>query len=223
MKCTQLEGKLNMEPELLKDFHDYGANINTREIFLHNHYHAEDNQNPGVEYRMSNTFIKNLRALDLRNNNPITIHMQSVGGEWPDGMAIFDAIAMCRSYVSIIVYGQAESMSSIILQSADYRYMTPNSYFMSHYGSTAVGSDYLSVQNFVDYERRCASVMFDLYAKRCVEGQFFKDKFGKKPSEKQVKQYLIRKLKSGDWYLNAEEAVYYGFADAILTDWNRNE
>jgi hypothetical protein len=94
---------------------------------------------------------------------------------------------------------------------------------MSHYGSTDIGSDYLSVQNFVDYERICASVMFDLYAKLCVDGQFFKDKFGKKPSEKQVKQYLIRKLKSGDWYLNSEEAVYYGFADAIMTDWNRNE
>jgi hypothetical protein len=37
-----------MEPELLKDFHDYGANIATREIFLHNHYHAEDNQTPAL-------------------------------------------------------------------------------------------------------------------------------------------------------------------------------
>ena len=62
--------------------------------------------------------------------------------------------------------------------------------------------------------------MFELYAKRCVDGLFFKDKFGKKQSEKQVKNYLIRKLKSGDWYMNAEEAVYYGFADAILHNWH---
>lgn len=212
-----------MEPELLKDFHDYGANINTREIFLHNHYHAEDNQNPGVEYRMANSFIKNLRALDIRSNNPITIHMQSIGGEWTDGMAIFDAISMCRSYVTIIVYGQAESMSSIILQAADYRYMTPNAHFMSHYGSTDINTDYLSAMNCAHHEHRIADIMFNIYAKRCVDGQFFKDKFGKKPTEKQVKQFLIRKLKSGDWYLNAEESVYYGFADAIMTDWNKQE
>ena len=28
--------------------------------------------------------------------------------------------------------------------------------------------------------------------------------------------YLKRKLKDGDWYLDANEAVYYGFADAVL-------
>ena len=208
------------EPELLKDFHEYGANISAREIFLHNHYHTEDNENPGVEYRMSNTFIKNLRGLDMKSDQAITIHMQSIGGEWSDGMAIFDAIQLSRSYVTMIIYGQASSMSSIILQAADYRYMTPNSHFMCHYGSSDINTDYLSAQNVADYERKTALTMFELYAKRCVDGLFFKDKFGKKPSEKQVKNYLIRKLKSGDWYMNAEEAVYYGFADAILHNWH---
>jgi len=208
------------EPELLKDFHDYGANISTREIFLHNIYHTEDNQNPGVEYRMSNTFIKNLRALDLRSDQPIIIHMQSIGGEWSDGMAIYDAISMCRSYVTIIAYAQASSMSSIILQAADYRVMTPNAHFMSHYGSSDINTDYLSAMNQASYERSTCDIMFDIYASRCVDGKFFYEKFGKKPSEKQVKQFLIRKLKSGDWYLNAEEAVYYGFADAVLKNWH---
>lgn len=208
------------EPELLKDFHEYGANIGTRDIFLHNHYHAEDNQNPGVEYRMSNTFIKNLRALDMRSNANITIHCHSIGGEWADGMAIYDAIQMCRSYVTMIIYGQAESMSSIFMQAADYRYMTPNAHFMCHYGSSDINTDYLSAMNQAYYEKRIADVMFNVYAGRCVEGKFFYEKFGKKPSVKQVKQYLIRKLKSGDWYLNAEEAVYYGFADAIIKDWH---
>ncbi len=211
------------EPELLKDFHDYGANINTREIFLHNHYNSEDNENPGVEYRMSNTFIKNLRALDIRNNANITIHSHSIGGVWTDGMAIYDAIQMCRSYITMIVYGQAESMSSIFLQAADYRYMTPNAHFMCHYGSTDINTDYLSAMSQADYEKRICDVMFNVYAKRCVDGKFFYEKFGKKPSEKQVKQFLIRKFKNGDWYLNAEEAVYYGFADAILDHWHIKE
>ena len=210
------------EPELLKDFHEYGANILTREIFLHNHYHTEDNQNPGVEYRMSNTFLKNLRALDMKNDQPITIHMQSIGGEWSDGMAIYDAISMCRSYVTIIAYGQASSMSSIILQAADYRAMTPNTHFMCHYGSSDINTDYLSAMNIANYEKGVCDIMFNIYAHRCVNGKFFYEKFGKKPSEKQVKQYLIRKLKSGDWYLDADQAVYYGFADIVLRDWHFN-
>jgi len=211
-----------MEPELLKDFHDYAANINTREIFLHNHYHSEDNQNPGVEYRMATTFIKNLRALDIKSNANITVHCNSIGGEWADGMAIYDAISLCRSYVTIIIYGQAESMSSIFMQAADFRYITPNAHFMSHYGSTDINTDYLSALNQATYEYRACETMMNIYAKRCVDGQFFKEKFGKKPTEKQVKQFLIRKLKGGDWYLNSEEAVYYGFADKIIDNWHYN-
>lgn len=209
-----------MEPELLKDFHDYGANIQSREIFLHNHYHTEDNQNPGVEYRMSNTFIKNLRALDIKSDQPITIHMHSIGGEWSDGMAIFDAISMCRSYVTIISYGQAESMSSIILQAADMRLMTPNSYFMSHFGSSDASGHYLNVQNWIQYEKYLCDIMMDIYAKRCIGGEFFKDKYGKNPPISKVKNFLNTKLKSGDWFLNSNETVYYGFADAVVDHWH---
>jgi ATP-dependent protease ClpP protease subunit len=211
------------QPELLKDFHEYGANIASREIFLHNHYHTEDNENPGVEYRMSNTFLKNLRAIDMKSDQAITIHMQSIGGYWEDGMAIFDAISMCRSYVTIIAYGQASSMSSIILQAADYRVMTPNAHFMCHYGSTSINADYLNAMNVADYERKICDTMFNIYSQRCVNGKFFYEKFGKKPSEKQVKQFLIRKFKYGDWYLSSDDAVYYGFADSVLKDWHFNE
>ena len=71
-----------MEKDILYDFHNYGTNISSREIFLHNHYGSNDEENPGVEYKMSNTFIKNLRALDAKSSDHITVHMHSVGGEW---------------------------------------------------------------------------------------------------------------------------------------------
>ena len=50
----------------------------------------------------------------------------------------------------------------------------------------------------------------------CVGGKFFKDKYGSKPEVDKVKNYLTRKLKSGDWYITADEAVYYGFADEVI-------
>ena len=87
----------NADKDLLYDLHNYGANIDTREIFLHNYYSSDDD-NPGVEYKMSNNFLKNIRALEIKSDRPIVIHMQSVGGEWSDGMAIYDAISMSRSF-----------------------------------------------------------------------------------------------------------------------------
>ena len=210
----------NNDKDLLYDLHNYGSNLDTREIFLHNYYSSDDD-NPGVEYKMSNNFLKNIRALEIKSDKPIIIHMQSVGGEWSDGMAIYDAIQMSRCHVTIIAYGQAESMSSIIFQAADKRFITPNTYFMSHYGSTSAGGEYLSVQNWVKYEKYICDTMIDIYAQSCIGGKFFKEKYGPSPDVEKVKTYLLRKLKSGDWYINAEDAVHYGFADGIIDSWHK--
>jgi ATP-dependent protease ClpP protease subunit len=208
----------NNDKDLLYDLHNYGANLDTREIFLHNYYTSGDDENPGVEYKMSNTFLKNLRALELKSDKPIIIHMQSVGGEWSDGMAIYDAVTMSKCHITMIAYGQAESMSSIIFQAADSRLITPNTYFMSHYGSSAVGGHYLNVQNWIKYEKYICDIMLDIYASQCVNGQYFVEKYGTGSTTK-VKNYLNTKLKSGDWYVNAEDAVYYGFADKVIDSW----
>lgn len=200
--------------DLLHDLHNYSVNISTREIFLHNSFMSDDNQNPGVEYKMASTFVKNIKLLEHRSQEPIVIHMQSIGGEWADGMAIYDSIILCKSYVTIISYGQAESMSSLILQAADNRLLTPNSYFMVHYGSTSLsaGTDYLNTINWIEFEKRLSSKMLDIYSKRCVEGAFFDGK-----DETQVKKYLSTKLKNGDWFLDPVDAVYYGFADGVVS------
>jgi ATP-dependent protease ClpP protease subunit len=208
-----------MSDQHLHDFHNYSASNESREIFLHNYYDSNVEENPGVEYRMSVNFLKNLRALELQNNEEILIHMHSVGGEWTDGMAIFDAIRMAKSKVTIIAYGQAESMSSIILQAANKRWMTPNTYFMSHFGSSGAGGGYLDVQNWMKYEKQICDVMLDVYANRCKRGKYFIEKYGRNPDLEKIKTFLYRKLKSGDWYIGAEEAVYYGFADKVVKSW----
>ena len=202
----------NSYKDLLHDLHNYSVNVATREIFLHNSFMSDDNQNPGVEYKMASTFVKNIKLLEHRSQEPIVIHMQSIGGEWADAMTIYDSIILCKSYVTIISYGQAESASSLILQAADNRLLTPNSYFMVHYGSTSVSADYLNAINWIEFEKRLSSKMLDMYAKRCVEGAFFEGK-----DESQVKKYLSTKLKSGDWFLDPVDAVYYGFADGVVS------
>jgi len=199
--------------EIASDIHQHNIDIANREIYLYN-FNAVD-ENPGVDYRMAQNFIKNIRILDSISHDGILIHMHSIGGSWFDGMAIFDAIKMSKSHVTILVYGQAESMSGIILQAADHRIMTPNSYFMSHYGSQSFDGDYLSYQNLQKFEQKNAETMFNIYAERCVKGQFFKNLFKKNITPSKVKDYLKEHLKNGDWYITPEEAVNYGFADEV--------
>lgn len=200
--------------EILNDFHDYSASIKNREIFLHNYY-PEHEGNQGVEYKMGNIFLKNLRALNLSSNKNILIHLYSIGGEWNDCMAIYDAIQFSSSYITMLSYGQTESASTIILQAASTRILMPNSYFMVHYGTSGYYGQYQSVQNWNKYELYICDIMITIYAQRCVEGKFFKSK---KYTIEKVKKYLYTKFKGGDWYLTPEEAVYYGFADGVLGD-----
>ncbi len=158
-------------------------------------YIANADEDPGVDYRMASTFAKNIRILDLISHDNIIIHMHSIGGNWNDGMAIFDAIKACESHVTIIAYGQAESMSSIILQAADSRIMMPNAYLMCHFGSNSYCGSFLDAQN--------------------TANKYFKENYTA-VSEEKVKNFLRRKFKEGDWYLTSHEAVYYGLSDHVL-------
>jgi ATP-dependent protease ClpP protease subunit len=66
----------------------------------------------------------------------------------------------------------------------------------------------------VDLNERQCKRMLHIFAKRAIIGQYFKER---KYSERQIIQYLDRKIRDkSDWYLDAEEAIYYGFADCIL-------
>ena len=205
---------MTLSVDTISDVHSYGLDAKNREIYLHG-YMGNTDEDPGVEYRMATSLYKNIRILDTLNNDPIIIHMFSVGGEWDAGMAIFDSIVLAKSYVTIIAYGQASSMSSIILQAADNRVMTENSHFMLHYGSVDCGGDHLSAHNYAKVDKKNTETMIDIYAEGCVKSKYFKEHYTDITEDK-VRNYLKRKLKDGDWYLDANEAVYYGFADCVL-------
>ena len=213
MKFCPMGGTM-VNIDIISDIHSYGIDAKNREIFLHS-YIANSEEDPGVDYKMAANFYKNIRILDTISNDPIVVHMHSVGGNWNDGMTIFDSIVVCKSYVTIITYGQAESMSSMVLQAADTRVMMPNAYFMCHFGSSAYDGGFLDVQKGALFEKKMSDTMLDIYAESCLKGKYFKEQYTE-PSHEKVKNYLKRKLKDGDWFLEANESVYYGFADCVL-------
>lgn len=171
-------------------------------------------ETPGVDYRMAQTFIKNINSLQNISDDPIIIYMQTVGGCWYSGMGIYDAIKLSKCKVTMIGYSLLCSMGSIIMQAADKRILMPHCAFMCHYGSTNASGDFLSAHNYAKFDKFNMQTMIDIYAECCQRGQFFKER-GDTLSK--IKSYIKRKLKDGDWYMTAEEAVYYGFADIILS------
>src|SRR6476660_4141667 len=81
--------------------------------------------------------IERLRELAHENNRPITLFINSAGGNVTDGLAIHDAVRHIISRgieVVIIVQGMAYSMGSIVLQAASEgrRFAFPHSWIMIH-------------------------------------------------------------------------------------------
>jgi ATP-dependent protease ClpP protease subunit len=208
---SEKKKKLGEIPQLISDVHSHLINHHTRELYLHGYYTSEE---PGVEYRMATTFVKNLHILEHQGRSNVLVHMHTVGGEWPDGMGMFDAIRHATSSVTILAYAHARSMSGILLQAADKRILMPNTYVLLHHGSIAIEDTCEAAEEAIIQNKRDMQKMLKIFACRAKYGEYFASR---KYSEKRIMGYIDQKIRpKNDWYLEAEEAVYYGFADGIL-------
>lgn len=203
--------------ELVNQVHNYDLNLLTREIYLHSHFSAggaHPEEEGGIEYRMATQFIKNLHLLDYNENKPIIIHLQSPGGDWNYGMAIYDAIESARSFVTILAHGEVSSMSSVVFQAARKRVMMPNCELMIHRGFLSLEGVTSTVQSNALWNKKTDKKMLAILASRAVDGLFFRQR---EMGESQVAKFIDQKIqKLGDWNLDAEECVYYGMADGVF-------
>lgn len=213
---STLRRTISQKSGLVHDVHEYSINWDTRELYLHAYLGRDESEE--VDERMAQQLIKNLTFLSYLNTNrdPIVIHMMTCGGDWNYGMAIYDAIEACRCPVSILAYGHARSMSSIILQSADYRVLMPNVEFLIHFGTYGNEGNWTSMESEHEQYQKAQSLMLDIYTEKAKNGQFF---INKKWSFKRIKKYFDDTMKTKqEWYMTPREAIEYGLADAILGD-----
>lgn len=213
---------MKYNPDDIYNIHTYGIDSKSNNLFLFGESDyivgvgSEDSMEPGVEYVMTNRFIKNLHILSSISDEPIVIHMKTCGGIWEEGMAIYDAISQCKNHVTIINYTHARSMSSIILQAADKRIMMPNSIFMFHGGTFSMEGTVKQAVTEIELLQESQRQMIDIYVESARNSEKFKDK---KDSyiKKCLKNHMDRKE---DVYLSPSQAIEWGFADEIFDgDW----
>lgn len=198
--------------------HDYNIDIKANHIYLvgDERYIASaegvDGGEPGVEYAMANTFIRNLNILMRKSHDPILIHLKSCGGDWSEGMALYDAIKACPNKITMLVYTHARSMSSIILQAADKRVMMPNSTFMFHYGSMYMGGTAKQFLTEAEELKKANHTMLSIYVDSMKKKGVLKHK-----SKQFIHDWLVNEMnKKEEVYMDAKQAVKYGFADFVF-------
>ena len=159
-----------------------------------------------IEKDTARSCIERLRELAHDSNRPITLFINSAGGNVTDGLAIHDAIRHIISRgieVTIIVQGMAYSMGSVVLQAASEgrRLALPHSWIMIHEPAKWAGWQSTSAAaQHLDRLKQMQKQIYEILAKRSG-----------RPLQK-----IIRDTKRTDFYLDVKMALDYGLIDAIV-------
>ena len=205
--------------------HEYGVNIHTNEVYITPwNYLSEgvgaESYEPGVEHTMASRFVVNLNICRTVNpEEPVVIHMKTNGGEWNEGIAMFDAIMTYPWPVTILNYTHSRSMSSMIPMPATKTVMMPGSEFMFHEGYYGEDASFREAKaNLRWYEEMATPMMLDIYYHRMRQ----KGKY-RKWGEEDIKNMLQEEMERHEnVFLSAVETVEWGFYDEVFDgDWDR--
>jgi ATP-dependent Clp protease protease subunit len=159
-----------------------------------------------IEKDNARSFIEKLRELANESQRPITIYINSAGGNVTDGLAIHDVIRHIVSTgieITIVVQGMAYSMGSVVLQAASEgkRLAFPHSWIMIHEPAKWAGwQSTTAAAQHLDRLKQMQSQIYRIMASR---------------SGKPLRQ-IIRDTKRTDFYLDAWKAREYGLIDRII-------
>ena len=159
-----------------------------------------------IEKDTARLCIERLRELSNDNSKPISLYINSAGGNVTDGLAIHDVVRHIISRgieVAVIVQGMAYSMGSIVLQAAsDGKRLTyPHSWIMIH--EPAKWAGWQSTTAAAQHLERLKQMQDQIY------------KILSSRSGKPLRQ-IIRDTKRTDFYLDAQSALDYGLVDGIV-------
>jgi len=157
-----------------------------------------------VDDRSAKDIVSKLLLLDAdKPGQEIKFYINSPGGVVTSGMVMYDTMKMISSPVSTICMGLAASMGSILLSGGvkGRRFIYPHGEVMIHQPS--LGGYFQGVSADLEIQARQTKKVKEIGAK------ILADNCGKTVAQ-------IMKDFDRDYWMDAEESVAYGIADAIV-------
>ena len=150
------------------------------------------------------TVIRGLLYLERQDANaPVTLYVNSPGGEVQSGLALYDVMQAVSCPIRTVCLGMAASMGALLFIAGDERWMLPHSRVMVHdplIGGAGIGGSALSVKARADDLMRIRDITASVIARHTGM-----------PLER------VFELTANDTYFDAERAVEAGLADRIVT------
>lgn len=140
-----------------------------------------------------------------RQNPDCTMQIifNSPGGSVFDGWLLFDTIGKLKRsghHVTTTCLGMAASMAGALMQAGDHRQIGAESFLMLHETSAGHMGKASILRDGAELSQRLTKQMVEIYARRSTL------------SAEEIEARMTRT----DWWVSAEEALEYGFVDAIV-------
>jgi len=135
----------------------------------------------------------------------IIFYINTPGGSITAGMAVYDTMQLISSPITVVVTGMAASMGSILLCGASKgkRFLYPHSRVLIH-------------QPLITGRMWAAAVDINIQAEEMEKLREELNGILAKASGQPLKK--IQQDTDRDFYLNAQEAIDYGLADAVVKE-----
>jgi ATP-dependent Clp protease, protease subunit len=168
--------------------------------FLENHVHFI---NGDINEDSVGKAIRWIVYENLKSEEPLTLYINSDGGNLPDAFALVDVMRMSKSMVRTIGIGSICSSAFLIFAAGTrgQRFVGQNTISMCHQFTDSPTGKYHDLKTKLKENERINNLMVKLLTD-CSD-----------LSEKEVKTKL---LPPSDIWLSAEELVELGIADSIL-------
>jgi len=154
-----------------------------------------------IHKSLDNTYIYDTND-DTDSKYILYLHINSNGGNFLDGLAIFDCIRLSKKDIYVIVEGHASSMASIILLAGKKRFITKNSYILIHELRTFFKDTMMTYSNVTDEYLNTKKFM--IRVKKLYK------------SNTTISSIKLNDLLKKDLYLTAKKALKLGFVNKII-------
>ncbi|MCR5775728.1 MAG: ATP-dependent Clp protease proteolytic subunit [Lachnospiraceae bacterium] len=151
----------------------------------------------------SNELIQYLLCLEQQDEKtPVTVYINSPGGEVVSGLAAYDTMRTLKCQVNTVCIGTAASMGSILFLAGEKRAMLPHTKIMIH---DPLISGLSGSRKALELEKEAKQLL----ETREITGRIIAERSGHKLRE------VYAKTKE-DCFLTAEEALDFGIATEIV-------
>lgn len=141
--------------------------------------------------------------IPIEDRKPIKIVFFSPGGDLEVNNCLVDAISLSKTKVIGVNAGVAASSGCFIYLACHERYTFPTAEFLIHQGAGTFSGTYdIVVAAIMNYQRQIEELGQFVLSRTKIPEDVFDENF------------------ATDWYLSAKEAVEYGVAHKIITDFD---